>query len=335
MPGLFTTQTVSILPATQQGPGATKSLAAQIQGATRGTDVEQFGNMAGRAVQNIQDQVNTIMNALRLPLPFPNTIAITDASGNVEAFLGPSTPEDPNPIWASSIGIGSPAAAPSWQFTFSGATGHISGDGSLNITLTPSMEVTLTDVAGNNAFFTPSEYVVEDTSSNIATLTPTSLTIQNGSSPKILINLSTIQQTIAGILTAQIQTQSWFNELAVGGTSPIAPTFLSLNDGTTRISFPSGDLLLMDDTHFIQFGLVSGAFATLSPATGVEYNSGGAVFSRINNLGQALGHTTLGGDWQIAGNGLKIQGFPSANPGVGSKAFWYDPADGNRVKYAP
>jgi hypothetical protein len=27
--------------------------------------------------------------------------------------------------------------------------------------------------------------------------------------------------------------------------------------------------------------------------------------------------------------------LPSANPGAGSKQFWYDPADGNRVKYAP
>ena len=28
-------------------------------------------------------------------------------------------------------------------------------------------------------------------------------------------------------------------------------------------------------------------------------------------------------------------GLPNANPGAGSKQLWYDPADSNRVKYAP
>ena len=32
---------------------------------------------------------------------------------------------------------------------------------------------------------------------------------------------------------------------------------------------------------------------------------------------------------------LQITGLPSSNPGAGSKQFWYDPADGNRVKYTP
>jgi hypothetical protein len=36
-------------------------------------------------------------------------------------------------------------------------------------------------------------------------------------------------------------------------------------------------------------------------------------------------------------NGYKLTnvGLPSSNPGAGSKQFWYDPADGNRVKYQP
>lgn len=32
---------------------------------------------------------------------------------------------------------------------------------------------------------------------------------------------------------------------------------------------------------------------------------------------------------------LKMTNLPSANPGAGTKQFWYDPADSNRVKFAP
>ena len=31
---------------------------------------------------------------------------------------------------------------------------------------------------------------------------------------------------------------------------------------------------------------------------------------------------------------LSIRGLPSSNPGAGTKKFWYDPSDGNRVKFA-
>jgi hypothetical protein len=33
--------------------------------------------------------------------------------------------------------------------------------------------------------------------------------------------------------------------------------------------------------------------------------------------------------------GVVFDNLPSTNPGAGSKQIWYDPADGNRVKYAP
>jgi hypothetical protein len=36
-----------------------------------------------------------------------------------------------------------------------------------------------------------------------------------------------------------------------------------------------------------------------------------------------------------ADGGVRIPNLPSTNPGAGSKQLWYDPADGNRVKYAP
>jgi hypothetical protein len=36
-----------------------------------------------------------------------------------------------------------------------------------------------------------------------------------------------------------------------------------------------------------------------------------------------------------ASGGVAVPNLPSANPGAGTKQLWYDPADGNRVKYQP
>lgn len=38
---------------------------------------------------------------------------------------------------------------------------------------------------------------------------------------------------------------------------------------------------------------------------------------------------------QFDSGGLKMTNLPSANPGAGTKRFWYDAADSNRVKFAP
>jgi hypothetical protein len=34
------------------------------------------------------------------------------------------------------------------------------------------------------------------------------------------------------------------------------------------------------------------------------------------------------------GGGITVLNLPNANPGGGSRQLWYDPADGNRVKFA-
>jgi hypothetical protein len=36
----------------------------------------------------------------------------------------------------------------------------------------------------------------------------------------------------------------------------------------------------------------------------------------------------------VVANTIQVNTLWSTNPGAGSKQFWYDPADGNRVKYA-
>ncbi len=37
----------------------------------------------------------------------------------------------------------------------------------------------------------------------------------------------------------------------------------------------------------------------------------------------------------LTSHNLRLDGLPSSNPGSGSKQFWYDPTDSNRVKFAP
>jgi len=34
------------------------------------------------------------------------------------------------------------------------------------------------------------------------------------------------------------------------------------------------------------------------------------------------------------GTTLAMSALPNSNPGAGSKRFWYDPSDSNRVKFA-
>ena len=66
---------------------------------------------------------------------------------------------------------------------------------------------------------------------------------------------------------------------------------------------------------------------------------GGTIFT-IRSTGQTsylsgLSLSVNGGLAEIQSNELKITYLPSSNPGTGSKQFWYDTSDGNRVKYTP
>jgi len=59
-------------------------------------------------------------------------------------------------------------------------------------------------------------------------------------------------------------------------------------------------------------------FGTMATADGTTFASRfGISISRI----------------QLRG-GIEMTDLPSANPGAGTKRLWYDPADGNRVKFA-
>ena len=58
--------------------------------------------------------------------------------------------------------------------------------------------------------------------------------------------------------------------------------------------------------------------------------------SDLNNFGgiTVTGHVVITPGLDVWGY-LAASGLPSADPGPNSKQFWYDAADGNRVKYSP
>ena len=88
---------------------------------------------------------------------------------------------------------------------------------------------------------------------------------------------------------------------------------VSVGPSTNGIEVSVGTSLarVMPSAFFISLGSVSSALSTASLVIG----TGGSATAAL------------------APTGLKIDTLPSSSPGT--KQFWYDPADGNRVKYTP
>lgn len=69
------------------------------------------------------------------------------------------------------------------------------------------------------------------------------------------------------------------------------------------------------------------------PGIVVQMNTGGQYMLQYATAG--ANPRTLVDIAQFDSGGLKMTNLPAANPGAGTKRFWYDGADGNRVKFAP
>lgn len=80
--------------------------------------------------------------------------------------------------------------------------------------------------------------------------------------------------------------------------------------------------------HMFKFVVSSGILQIQNVASAVicqmEESGGRVVFPYSIQV-----NTTL-----VALNAVQFSNLPSANPGAGTKQLWYDPADGNRIKYA-
>lgn len=61
-------------------------------------------------------------------------------------------------------------------------------------------------------------------------------------------------------------------------------------------------------------------------------------WAKIVNIPSSVTFSSVNvtGALTVNGNPVSVPAtMPSTNPGAGSKKLWYDPADGNRVKFAP
>jgi hypothetical protein len=92
-------------------------------------------------------------------------------------------------------------------------------------------------------------------------------------------------------------------------------------DGTNYVLITNSGSSIWAQHHYAYFRVQRASdpfwYGQLSLATLTLSSSGGA-------------NTAI-----LTPTGLEITGLSSSSPGAGSKGFWYDPADGNRVKFAP
>lgn len=127
-----------------------------------------------------------------------------------------------------------------------------------------------------------------------------------------------------------------------------ANTFISANGksyfmgGNVGIGTADPDAMLDVEAATGDFGIVvGGGVSTTGYEIGRQSSGGAAIgFLRFHGRqpgfgGFAFSNASNGQIVLILNNGGIVLNFlPAANPGAGSKQLWYDPADGNRVKFA-
>lgn len=120
----------------------------------------------------------------------------------------------------------------------------------------------------------------------------------------------------------------------IDGISPSSHAYAFSIDGSTG-SFRF--LGLKNATSYtFDFPLICGS-SVRSPK--IEFNA----TSYFGFFGDEVGFTNgerfwafrANGDFDVVSGGLRVRGLPNAQPAPGSQTLWYDPADGNRVKFAP
>jgi hypothetical protein len=108
-----------------------------------------------------------------------------------------------------------------------------------------------------------------------------------------------------------------------------SPTITIIN-GATTVNFDATNLLMITNSASARRAL--GSWSSFR----IENSADSGQYSQIYGFGFSAQRFT-GAIYQtvnLAPNFFKMDGLLSFYPGAGSKEFWYDPADGNRVKFA-
>jgi hypothetical protein len=109
-------------------------------------------------------------------------------------------------------------------------------------------------------------------------------------------------------------------------TSPV----ITILSGNVTINLDGTNFLMVTNSLTSRRGIGHYSyFRVESSADSLQY--GQVAFTRFQAqalIGGSYKYVELGPDY------FQMDALPSFNPGAGSKRFWYDPADGNRVKFA-
>jgi len=136
-----------------------------------------------------------------------------------------------------------------------------------------------------------------------------------------------IQAPNGGVYGKQIATDTAVYMLP-NSTAPTASTStyggLGYNTGSTYWYWNGTAFATVD---------LSAAGAAQTPWTG-NVDAANHSLSNLTGITGSSGSLSITATVTISG-GLALTGLPSTAPAAGSKRLWYDPADGNRVKFVP
>lgn len=85
---IITDNPVSLVPATQQSAGAIKDIATRLVNAAKTRSEDDPIGLTGRALNSIQTQLNAQLAVLKSPIPLPQNLILTDATGRQIAEFG-------------------------------------------------------------------------------------------------------------------------------------------------------------------------------------------------------------------------------------------------------
>lgn len=150
------------------------------------------------------------------------------------------------------------------------------------------------------------------------------------------------------ILTASSLTLQFTNGSLIGPSSIVLTTTgVAINQGTLVLNL-NNTTTSMTNTTVGGLGVAgiqvvansSGQFSYVVPGLFQGSNAAGTVGATVGIFGSTAGLAVANGSVNISltANGsatiLSMSNLPSSSPGAGSKQFWYDPSDGDRIKYA-
>jgi hypothetical protein len=150
--------------------------------------------------------------------------------------------------------------------------------------------------------------------------------------------VSATYATISALAAKTIAASSITTGTCSASVSFTAPTIKVTSgslviDLAASISSPVGTITGTMVSH-VSGGSITDAI--LTSAYAVMACTGNGTSGQNSYLSQAGFYTSNGAstDAFLGPSELMVTGLPSSNPGTGSKKFWYDPSDGNRVKFA-